>query len=83
LENLGKIITLNNIANILVATGTILSIFSLEISPSPLEETFIDGKPKKTALVEVIRPKLLKIGVLLLICGSLMQIVSSINLGGR
>ena len=81
--HLENIIALNKIATVLVATGTILSIFSLEISPSPLEETFVNGKPKKTALVEVIRPKLLKVGVLLLIGGSLMQIIFSVNWGGR
>ena len=81
--HLENIIALNKIATVLVATGTILSIFSLEISPSPLEETFVNGKPKKTALVEVIRPKLLKVGVLLLIGGSLMQIILSVNWGGR
>ena len=81
--HLENIIALNKIATVLVATGTVLSIFSLEISPSPLEETFVNGKPKKTALVEVIRPKLLKVGVLLLIGGSLMQIILSVNWGGR
>ncbi|HLA04141.1 MAG TPA: hypothetical protein VJ065_02810 [Patescibacteria group bacterium] len=81
--HLENIIALNKIATVLVATGTVLSIFSLEISPSPLEETFVNGKPKKTALVEVIRPKLLKVGVLLLIGGSLMQIIFSVNWGGR
>ena len=66
-----------HIANILVATGTILSIFSLEINPSPLEETFVHGKSKRTALIGIMRPRLLNIGVKLLIIGSLMQIIFS------
>lgn len=75
------IIPLKEIANVLIGTGTILSIFGLKISQSPIEETFVDGKPKKAALVEVIRPKLLKIGVFFLIIGSLIQIALTFTKG--
>lgn len=67
--------TLNEIANIIIALGTLLSIFGLEIGASPVEETFDKGRLKKGVLVEIVRPNLLKPGVFLVITGSLLQII--------
>ncbi|OGZ65217.1 MAG: hypothetical protein A2998_01180 [Candidatus Staskawiczbacteria bacterium RIFCSPLOWO2_01_FULL_37_25b] len=70
---------LNQAANILIGVGTLVSIlFGLKISPSSIETNFINGKPKNNALVEIRSSLLLKVGLVLLFLGSVVQIILNI-----
>lgn len=66
---------INKLTTLIIALGTILSITSLRIDRSPVEETFINGKSHSSALIGIMYPRLLKIGYYLLVIGCAVQVI--------
>ena len=66
---------IENIGQIFPTIGSIIIVFGLKISSSPVESTCIEGKEYKNSIIISQHTWMLKVGLILLIIGLFAQLI--------